>query len=268
MKTAIIVTTYNRPDALDRVLSSLAGMTDQAAEIVVADDGSGEATTRVIEHWKKVLPLKYVWQPDEGFRAAEARNKAVLASSAEYIIFLDGDCMVPSDFVAQHQRFAETGYMVVGNRILLLEALTREIIDGGLNPDAWGPRRWLWQRWQGRVNRLLPLLRLPDGAWRKKRPKRWQGIHTCNLGLWRQDFEAVNGFDQGFQGWGHEDADLAIRLMRYGIHRKEGVCAVPVYHLWHRENDRSREADNKTRLMDVAAGKYPIHCQKGLTQDE
>lgn len=268
MRTAIIVTTYNRPDALDRVLASIAAMAVQATEVVVADDGSGDATARVVERWKNVLPLKHVWQSDEGFRAAEARNKAVLASFSEYLLFLDGDCMVPSDFVFQHQYLAEKGCMLAGNRILLSEALTLEVIDGGLNPDDWGAHAWLRKKWQGGVNRLLPLFRLQDGSWRKWRPRRWQGIHTCNLGLWRQDFEAVNGFNQEFQGWGHEDADLAIRLMHYGIRRKDGVCAAPVYHLWHRENNRSREAVNRARLMDVVAGKCPIRCQKGLTQDE
>ena len=268
MQTAVILTTYNRPNALDRVLASLAAMQTQAAEIVVADDGSGEATSRVVEHWKTVLPLQHIWQPDEGFRAAEIRNKAVLASNSEYLVFLDGDCMVPGDFVAQHQRFAEAGHMVAGNRILLSEALTQEVEENRLNPAAWSMRQWLSYRRRGSVNRLLPLLRCPDGAWRNWRPRRWRGVHTCNLGLWRRDFAAVNGFDQAFQGCGLEDADLAIRLMRHGIRRKDGHCAIPVYHLWHRENDRSREAANKARLMDAEAGRYPIRCQKGLLQDD
>jgi len=268
MRTAIILTTYNRPRALDCVLASLAKMQTQATEIIVADDGSGNETAQVVNAWETRLPLKHVWHPDDGFRAAEIRNKAVLASGAEYLVFLDGDCMVPRDFIAQHQWLAEAGYMVAGNRILLSEALTQAVEDRLLNPNAWGMRQWVGYRWRGHANRLLPLLRLPDGAWRKRRPQRWQGIHTCNLGLWRQDFEAVNGFDQEFQGWGHEDADLAIRLMRNGIRRKDGVCAVPVYHLWHRENDRNREAINKARLIAVVSGEHPIRCQKGFTQYE
>ncbi len=268
MQIAIILTTYNRPRALDCVLSSLARMQTQATEVIVADDGSDDETARVVNAWKTKLPLKHIWHPDEGFRAAEIRNKAVLASSAEYIVFLDGDCMVPRDFVMQHQRLAEMGYMVAGNRILFSEALTHTVEEGLIDPSSWGMRQWIGYRWRGHANRLLPLLRLPDGAWRKKRPQRWQGIHTCNLGLWRQDFEAINGFDQEFQGWGHEDADLAIRLMRNGIRRKEGVFGAPVYHLWHLENDRSREVANKARLMAVVAGKYPIRCHKGITQYE
>lgn len=267
MRTTIIVTTYNRPDALDRVLASLAAMTIQAGEIVIADDGSDEETKRVVQSWQKILPLNHVWQPDEGFRAAEIRNKAVLASTSEYLVFLDGDCVVPLDFVQQHQRLAESGYMVTGNRVLFSQVLTGNVVQAMSDPQRWTMAYWFFQKLNRRVNRLLPLLRLPDGMWRKKRPYRWQGIHTCNLGLWRKDFEAVNGFDQSFQGWGHEDADLAIRLMRYGVLRKDGACAVPVFHLWHPENDRSLEADNKVRLMGVIAGKYPMRCRTGLVND-
>lgn len=266
IKTAIIVTTYNRPDALDRVLESVAAMTVQATEVMVADDGSGEATARVIEHWKKVLPLSHVWQPDEGFRAAEARNKAVLASSSEYIIFLDGDCMVPNDFVRRHQCLAESGFMVAGNRILFSQALTDDVLQRREYPLAWTMAHWFAQKLGGRVNRLLPLLRLPDGAWRKKRPYRWQGVHTCNLGLWRNDFEAVNGFDQSFQGWGHEDADLSIRLMRNGVFRKEGGFAVPVLHLWHPENDRQQEINNRERLARLENHERPFFCKNGMVK--
>lgn len=264
MQTAIIVTTYNRPDALNRVLASLSAMTIPASEVIVADDGSGQETARIIRAWKDTLPLKHIWQFDEGFRAAEARNKAVLATQAEYLVFLDGDCMVPSDFVQQHQRLAESCFMVTGNRILFSKSLTDQVIRELDDPANWTAVSWMAHKLHGRVNRLLPLFRLPDGDWRKSRPYRWQGVHTCNLGLWRADFEAVNGFDQAFQGWGHEDADLAIRLMRQGVQRKEGVCAVPVYHLWHRENDRGQEAANKARLLDVIKGERPIRCQSGL----
>lgn len=261
------MTTYNRPDALNRVLESLSEMTDAADEVIVADDGSGAETAQVIQCWIHALPLRHVWQEDLGFRAAEARNKAVLASTGDYLIFLDGDCMVPRDFVSEHRRLAEPGYLVSGNRILFSTALTDAVIQGSQRPNSWRWSDWISHKIQRKVNRLLPLLRLSDGSWRKRRLNRWQGVHTCNLGVWRANFEAVNGFDQSFQGWGHEDADLTIRLMRYGVGRKDGACAVPVYHLWHRENDRSREAVNQHRLIRVLKGDSPVRCQVGLLHD-
>lgn len=260
----LIVTTYNRPDALDRVLASIAELSPAPAEVVVADDGSGPETAAVIRAWQARLPLIHVWHPDQGFRAAEARNRAVAASRSEYLIFLDGDCLVFPDFVGRHLELAEPGRMLVGNRVLLSLELTEAILAGKTNPTSWSGVDWWRARREGRINRLLPLLRLPGRGWRLRRPLRWQGVHTCNLGLWRRDFVAVNGFDERYQGWGHEDADLAIRLMQAGILRKDGQYGVPVLHLWHRENDRGNEAENRRRLDEVLNGSRPQRAALGL----
>ena len=79
-------------------------------------------------------------------------------------------------------------------------------------------------------------------------------LKGCNIGVWRDDFVAVNGFDESFSGWGREDSDFAIRLIRAGVRLKDGRFAVPVLHLWHRENDRSKLAENDDRLAALLAG--------------
>ncbi len=118
---SVIVTTYNREDALNTVLRSLARQTDKNFEVIVADDGSAATTEALVEAWKTKLghPLAHVWHEDRGFRAAEIRNRAILASHADYVIFLDGDCVTRPDFVATHRALAERGWFVTGNRILL-----------------------------------------------------------------------------------------------------------------------------------------------------
>ena len=266
MRVSVIVTTYNRPLALDRVLESLADQEAMPHEVIVADDGSGSQTFAVVAGWQArfPVPLRHVWHRDVGFRAAEARNMAVASSGADYLIFLDGDCLVFGDFVARHLALAEPGRMVVGNRMLLSETLTQTTLVGEARPLAWSWPQWRAAQTRGEVNRLLPLLRLPGQAWRRLRPRRWRGVHTCNLGLWRTDFAVANGFDEHYQGWGHEDADLAIRLMRYGVLRKDGQFAVPVLHLWHRENDRGSETENRARLEGVLRGDRPIRAEIGL----
>ena len=145
---SLIVATYNRDDALAAVLRSLSRQTDTDFELIVADDGSGTATARVITEWATHLPVpvKHVWHPDRGFRLAEIRNRAIRASAGRYCVFLDGDCIARPDFVAAHRRLAEPGWFVTGNRILLSRELTERILRAGLEPEKWGFANWIASR--------------------------------------------------------------------------------------------------------------------------
>jgi glycosyltransferase involved in cell wall biosynthesis len=264
---AIIVTTYQRPLALDRVLASLAAQTQLPDEVVIADDGSGTETADMINSWQSRFPcsLLHVWQEDRGFRAAQVRNRAVAASSSNYLVFLDGDCLVFPDFVARHLALAESGSMVMGSRILCSAGLTRRIEQQQEQPLHWRWSDWLQAQRRQEINRLLPLLKLGGQYWRKLRSRCWKGVRTFNLAVWRGDFVRVNGFDEAFQGWGHEDADLAVRLLRSNVKRKDGQFALPVIHLWHPESDRSREGINKASVQQRISN-VQIRAETGLDQ--
>ena len=121
-------------------------------------------------------------------------------------------------------------------------------------------------RLQNKINRISGLLHLPLGFLRYAQPKKWQKAMTCNLGLWKNDFIRVNGFDELFEGWGFEDSDLVIRLIHGGIKRKEGRFAVPVLHLWHSQNDKSRQVSNFQRLMERLEQQDFIFAKKGVSQ--
>jgi glycosyltransferase involved in cell wall biosynthesis len=250
---SVIVSTYNRPDALDACLRSLGRQADRNFEIVVADDGSGPDTRDVIEAWKPKLnnPLKQVWQEDRGFRLAEIRNRAIAASGGDYLVFLDGDCIAASGFVAAHRALAEPGYFVGGNRVLLSRALTEDILANHLEPERWGLADWAIRRARGDINRLLPLITLPLGPLRKRLTTEWEGVRGGNFAFHRADLERVDGFETAFTGWGLEDSDIVIRMIRAGVRRKDGRFATGVLHLWHPEADRSRFAANKTRLAEL-----------------
>lgn len=253
---SIIVTTWNREDALDAVLRSLATQTDRDFEVIVADDGSGPATAKLIADWipKFGHALKHVWQEHRGFRAAEIRNRAILASSGTYCIFLDGDCIARPGFVATHRRLAQKGWFVTGNRILMSEALTQTVLRDNLDPEHWTYRQWARERGRGGINRTVPLMRLPLGPLRKLRFRAWRGARSCNLAIWRSDLDQVDGFDCAYEGWGREDSDLLIRLLHAGVRRKDGVFATGVLHLWHPAADRSWLPDNDKKLDEVRAG--------------
>lgn len=109
------------------------------------------------------------------------------------------------------------------------------------------------------------MITLPDGTFRKRIAKQWQGARSCNLGVWRGDYLAVNGFDERYFGWGREDSDLLIRLIRKEIYRKDIRFAVPVLHLWHPEYDRSRIYENNRRLEQILASDT-IRATRGVDQ--
>ena len=267
MRLAVILTTYNRADALAAVLEGYFAQDAHDFEVVVADDGSTAETRELIEERARraPFPLRHVWQEDRGFRAGAARNRALAATTADYVIFSDGDCVPPAAFVARHRGLAEPGYFVAGNRILLSEAFTATVLRERVPIHQWRHGQWLSAWFKRDVNRLLPLLALPDGAFRKRSPLKWEGIKTCNLAAWRADLERVNGFDESYSGWGLEDSDLVIRLAHAGLRHKSARFAAPVFHLWHREWDRGRLAENQRRLDEILAS-HRIEALAGLRQ--
>ncbi|HUF20681.1 MAG TPA: glycosyltransferase, partial [Burkholderiales bacterium] len=140
MRAAVVITTYNRPDALAAVLEGYLVQGDRDFDLVVADDGSTADTQRVVESFRPraPMPVLHVWQEDCGFRAAAARNRAMAATAAEYVIFTDGDCVPSRGFVAAHKRLAQRGRFLAGNRILLSEAFTRRMLAERMPIHEWG----------------------------------------------------------------------------------------------------------------------------------
>ena len=263
---SVIVTTYNREDALDAVLRSLARQTDRNFELIVADDGSRAETAKLVDGWKAKIGrrLDHVWHEDKGFRAAEIRNRAILAARGDYVIFVDGDCIARPDFVATHRRLAERGWFVTGNRILLSPELTAKVLRERLAPEIWSAGEWLAQRVRGGVNRLSALLHLPLGPLRRLRRGAWRGARSANLAVWRSDLTLVDGFDADYRGWGKEDSDIIVRLLHAGVKRKDGAFATGVVHLWHAAADRGALPENERKLSAVVAGDR-IRAQRGLS---
>jgi glycosyltransferase involved in cell wall biosynthesis len=265
---SVIVTTYNWPEALTLCLQSLFAQSDLGFEVLIADDGSNDSTSDVIRSrfYQGPVPVRHIRHEDCGFRAGTIRNKAVSASNGDYLIFIDGDCLVFPDFVNTHRKLAQTGCFVPGNRILLSQNFTQTVLNKHLFLHEHSSLDFVFYRLTGKINRLTPLLRLPLGPLRLVKAQFWQKAMTCNFGLWKRDFIAVNGFDEVFQGWGYEDSDLVIRLIHNGVKRKEGRFAAPVLHLWHRQNDQSQKDKNLQRLQARLKQRDCIKAELGIDQ--
>ena len=268
MRIAVIVATYNRPDALAALLEGYLHQDDTGFEVIVADDGSTGDVRQLVETYARRAPfaLSHLWHEDRGFRATIMRNRGLAATRADYVIYTDADCVPPRDFVSRHRRLAEPGYFLSGNRILLSETFTATVLQQHLPLYDWGIARWLGAWLRRDINRWLPMVRLPDSALRKRTPERWKGVKTCNFSAWRDDLIAVNGFDESYAGkWGLEDSDLAIRLLHSGIRHKSARFAAPVFHLWHREADKRGFTENQ-RLLDELIASQCTRAKLGVDQ--
>ncbi len=251
VKTAVIVLTYNRPDALLAVLRALARQCGPQHEVWIADDGS---RPDAVAQMNAGLPrfacsVRHVWHPDVGFTAARARNLAAARSDADYLIFLDGDCIPNKSFLGQHARLSCSSSYINGSRVLLSERLSQQVLSHQADPVHASWSQWLRWRMAGDSNKLLHAA-LTWTLPRRVNPRFvWKGIRSCNLGVWASDFRAVNGFDESFSGWGHEDADLVLRLHQHGCRRINGFLGTEVFHLWHTEQKREQEASNRERVL-------------------
>lgn len=258
LQISLILSTYNRVDALNLVLNSLAIQTDMQFELVIIDDGSRSDTKLLIEQFQKrcSLDIQHVWQEDRGFRKSLILNKGIALAQGDYLVFLDGDCVAQPDFIYQHRRLAAVNHLVTGSRILCDKQLTNDLIASGKNID-WSGWRILQWRLQQRINKFLPLIvKVPDNKWRIYSKFVWRRIKGCNMACWKSDAQAIGGFDETLIGWGHEDADFVFRLQTHQkVLRKSGAFATEILHLWHPQGDRAQAEKNAAIVRAKILGK-------------
>ena len=248
---SVICSTYNRPDALAASLLGLLRQADTKFEVIIADDGSTQETRQIVDLYRTRAPIRihHVWHEDLGFRLAAIRNLALKYAQGEYILLLDGDCIPSPYWITNHRKLAEDGWTVSGQRILTSPDFCTEILESAdfAKKLDWSASHFKRLSRAGKINRWQPVLNLAIDSfsfWRKLSPRRWQMIRGCNWGIWRKDLELVDGFNEQIIGWGHEDADLAIRLMNAGVKFKSGSFATSVLHLWHKEASRDHANHN------------------------
>ncbi len=257
MKVSLIITTYNRPDALKLVIKSALEQTKVPDEIVVADDGSGDETKRVIDEAaaKSSIPILHAWQEDRGFRAAMSRNRSIALSSGDYIVMIDGDMLLHPSFILDHSKEAHKGCFVQGSRVLLSKEATEHALreqNFELNIFSKG----LKNRKNAIHSTILKTLF-------SKKSDSLKGVRTCNFALFRSDILQINGFDNRFVGWGREDSEFAARLLNSGIVRKDLKFSAIAYHLYHPESNRSSLPENDARLAETIERKI-VRCEDGI----
>jgi glycosyltransferase involved in cell wall biosynthesis len=257
MRSCLIVTTYNWPEALHLTLASVARQTQRPDEVIVADDGSGPATRVVIDRWRAAgLPLEHVWQEDHGFRLARSRNRAIAAARAEYILLVDGDMILHPQFVADHLRCARPDCFIQGARPQLAAATTTQLLQDGNQTDV-GPltpglQRRAYAMRSPLLSRVFSQTKATLG-----------GVQGCNQSFWRRHAIQVNGYDERFTAWGPEDREFVARLLHLGLRRYHVRHRAIAFHLHHAS--RAPNAPNPfDRLLDETLARRATWTEQGL----
>lgn len=256
---SLLIATYNWPQALELVLKSALSQTVFPDEILIADDGSREETKELIAQFqvKSPVTIQHFWQEDKGFRKSKILNKAIAETSSAYIIQVDGDCILHPKFVEDHLNASKKGVYLYGSRVNILP----EAVASVLNQQT--TRYNLFSKEIKNKTRTLHLPLLSNLY------KPHQGISKkfrgCNVSFWRDDFIAVNGYNEDFEGWGREDSDLVIRMGNLGVKAKRLRYAGIVYHLHHTINSKENfETNDKMQNQTIA--KKTVRVANGVDQ--
>ena len=242
LSVSLLITTFNWPEALDLVLQSVSKQTVLPTQVVIADDGSQTDTGCVISRYKEHLQIDMTWQPDRDFRAARARNLALLRAKYDYVIFIDGDCLLPPTFVRNHLTLAEPGKIVAGNRSLLSKHESDLLLHRERRIDT----EHLFSNYKYRA--------IPFGPLRDLDPYSWEKLRSCNFGAHTTDIINIGGFDESYIGWGREDSDFVARMLKAGITIRSGRFATCVAHLYHKERARDQFSVNDDRFKQMLHG--------------
>lgn len=259
---SLIITTYNRKDALELVLLSVLHQSVLPFEVIVADDGSTNDTANMVKEYQKKfpVPLEHCWHEDNGFRLSHIRNKAIAMAKGEYIIMVDGDVILHQHFIRDHQRCLAPNRFIQGSRVLLSDELTHQCIITKrirFSPFSKGTTNFL--------NAISSKLLSPVASAFYSRKQTHRAVRGCNMSYWKTDLVKVNGFSEEFVGWGREDSEFAVRMLNNGIERYNLKFGGVVYHLWHKENKSNDLLKQNDEILAKAINEKRMKCNMGLS---
>lgn len=250
-RCSLLVATYNWPEALDSCLVSAMNQTIAPDEILIADDGSTEETTQLIQEWqrKSHIPIVHVWHPDNGFRLSEIRNKAIVQAKCAYIIQIDGDILLDTHFIEDHLSSAMKKTFLCGSRATLSPRVSTFLLKSNRKKPTLA---------QIPIGFLLNSIRIPLlSKWMAPRFRinKIEKLRGCNMSFWKKDLLAVNGYNEDMTGWGPEDKEIAVRLINVGVEKRSLKFLAVAYHLYHQESSKNNAETNRKLLKEAFATK-------------
>ena len=236
MLISVIISTYNKPEWLEKVLHGYMCQKDQDFEIVIADDGSGAATQLLIQRFKSENPARqfqHIWHEDDGFRKSAILNKAIQATRGGYLVFTDGDCIPRVDFISTHRRLARPGCYLSGGYFKLPMSTSEVIASEDISAGRAFQLPWLWQNGLKRSAKSFRLAAGPktrallDSIIPTK--STWNGN---NSSAFKEDILRVNGHDERMS-YGGQDVEMGYRLVHAGLRSIRVRYRALVLHLEH-----------------------------------
>ena len=253
---SLVISTFNQPEALAKAWRGVMRQTRWPDEVLISDDGSGDATRELVKTFaaRSPSPVKHIWHPHDGFRKTIILNQTVAAAKGDYMIFTDGDCVPHPKFVADHAALAEKNFWVQGRRCFVREEFVPNFEAEKIPAFGW--------MLSGKITGAAKGVRWPFSIVR--RDTRQRGIIGCNMAFWREDIIAVNGYDEDYTGWGTgEDSDIGTRLYNLGRQRKFVYGRAVTFHLNHPPAPRGHHEASLARLARTIASRK-VRCEHGL----
>ena len=246
---SVIVSTYNQPAWLEKVLAGYSGQDYREFELIIADDGSREETRKLIRDFaeKSDFPIRHVWHEDQGYRRSIILNAAILASQGEYLVFSDGDCIPREDFVRNHVELREEGRFLSGGSVYLSMEVSKAITPEDVESGRFSESGWLRSRGQRLGRHRLRLV--GAGFWATILDKLTTTNPTWNLNnasTWRDPLFAVNGMEMEMQ-YGGADRALGSRLENLGLKGKRARFRAVLLHLDHTRPYKTKESIRKNK---------------------
>jgi glycosyltransferase involved in cell wall biosynthesis len=271
MKISVIVSTYNQPQALKLCLLSLVSQSIMPYDILIADDGStAETRDTVLEMQQKLkhaFPVKHIWHEDIGFRKPKILNEAVRRSTADYLVFIDGDCMAHRHFIRSHVENSSPDAILSGKRVEIGKELTRRLLDRGTTLNSFN-LTLLWDAAMSRSRKVEEAIMIRNRYLRRVTHRDRitdDGVWGCNCSLYKKLFIDINGYDEDFQ-YAIEDNDLGIRVLNQGKKVKSVRGLAIIFHLWHpvRWNFHNEKYMNDKAILERRiANREPV-CKNGI----
>lgn len=234
-KLSVIITTYNKPEYLKKVLLGFSIQTNRNFELLIADDGSGDET-RIMLDWFRMnyaLPIKHIWHEDRGFQKCAILNKAIVEAQYDYLLFTDDDCIPRKDFVEVHLQHAEAGFFLSGGYVKLSKTVTKQVDESHILEQQVFDVDWLLAHGQPRKFKLSKLSRSKEYTDLLNRlttaKATWNGH---NVSGFKHDVIAANGFNEDMN-YGGLDRELGERLVNAGIRGKQMRYKAICVHLDH-----------------------------------